>query len=166
MHDVYQWWIKNFFQSLMTEYLQNFEFTFENGSSFGKTLADFLLKSAEKVKNFTFFFTDLFTNYVRVIVPSFNMTSIVLEWNEIIHQKFRHFSTFSWFYSAKVLVCKTDWNIKRANVGRKINSFYFFLYGVIDQLHRRNSAKFQVIWSCRISFTPIYWKYLKIQLNS
>ena len=79
----------------MTEYLQNFEFTFENGSSFGKTLADFLLKSAEKVKIFTFFFTDLFTNYVRVIVPSFNMTSIVLEWNEIIHQKFRHFSTFS-----------------------------------------------------------------------
>ena len=72
------------------------------------------------------------------------MTSIVLEWNEIIHQKFRHFSTFSWFYSAKVLVCKTDWNIKRANVARKINFFYFFLYGVIDQLHRSNPAKFQV----------------------
>ena len=57
----------------MAKYLQNFEFTFQNGSNFGKTLANFLLTSAEKFKNFTFLFTELLTNYVRVIVPSFKL---------------------------------------------------------------------------------------------
>ena len=50
----------------MAKYLQNFEFTFQNGSNF-------LLTSAEKFKNFTFLFTELLTNYVRVIVPSFKL---------------------------------------------------------------------------------------------
>ena len=80
----------------MTKYLQNFEFTFQNGSNFGKTLANFLLLSAEKFKNFSFFFIDLLTNYVGVIVPGFSLSSIVLEWNKIIHQKLRQ----------KILVCK------------------------------------------------------------
>ena len=80
----------------MTKYLQNFEFTFQNGSNFGKTLANFSLLSAEKFKNFSFFFIDLLTNYVGVIVPGFNLSSIVLEWNKIIHQKL----------TQKILVCK------------------------------------------------------------
>ena len=88
---------KNIFQGLMTKYLQNFEFTFQNGSNFRKTLTNYLLTSAERFKIFTFFFMDLLTNYVGVIVPSFNLSSIVLWWNEIMHQKFMHFSTFSWF---------------------------------------------------------------------
>ena len=79
----------------MTKYLQNFEFTFQSGSNFGKTLANFLVLSAEKFTNFTFFI-DLLTNYAAVIVPGFNLSSIVLEWNEMIHKKLRHFSTFFW----------------------------------------------------------------------
>ena len=66
---------KNIFQGLMTKYLQNFEFTFQHGPNFEKSL----LTSAEKFKNFTFFFTDLLTNYVGVIVPSLNLSSMVLE---------------------------------------------------------------------------------------
>ena len=49
---------------------------------------------------------------------------------------------------------------------RKIIYFTFFLYGVIDQLCRSNHTEFQFIWPWRTSFMAIYWKYLKIQLNS
>ena len=56
-------------------------------SNLGKT-------SAEKLKKFIFFFMDLLRNYVGVIVPSFNLPSTVRERNEIMHQRFRHFSNF------------------------------------------------------------------------
>ena len=56
-------------------------------SNLGKT-------SAEKFKKFIFFFMDLLRNYVGLIVPSFNLPSTVRERNEIMHQRFRHFSNF------------------------------------------------------------------------
>ena len=62
---------KNIFQG--SKYLQNFEFTFQNGPNFEKSL----LTSAEKVIYFTFFFIELLINYVGVIVPSFKLFDLV-----------------------------------------------------------------------------------------
>ena len=64
---------KKHFSGLNDEIFAKSWVYFPQRIKFWKTLANFLLLSAEKSKNFTFFFIDLLTNYVGVIVLSFKL---------------------------------------------------------------------------------------------
>ena len=50
---------------------------------------------------------DLLTNYLEVIVPSFNLSSTVLEWNKIIPKKIRRDFSQQNFWSAKLTAIST-----------------------------------------------------------
>ena len=77
-HFVYLQSIKKvIFQGLMTKYLQSFEFKFQKTASYRHIFGHFLLRSAEKLICFTFVFTELLTDYVGVIVPSFKLFGLV-----------------------------------------------------------------------------------------
>ena len=140
----------------------------------------------------------LLTNYLEVIVPSFNLSSTVLEWNKIIPKKIRRDFSQQNFWSAKLTAistgtantifctpktcCLSIMNKKatfqvlmtkylqsfefKFQKGQILNLFYFFLHGVIVQIWRNKWTKFHVAWPCRNSFKGIYWKGLKMQLNS
>ena len=75
----------------MTKYVQNFEFTFQNGSNFGNADVN------RKIQKFSLFVYKLINQLSRSNCDKFQILlfSTVLEWNEIIHQKLTHFSTFS-----------------------------------------------------------------------
>ena len=61
----------------MTKFLQSFEFKFQKRANFGQIFAHFLQMSVENLICFTFFFIELLTNYVGVIVPSFKLFDLV-----------------------------------------------------------------------------------------
>ena len=61
----------------MTKYLQSFEFKLQKTASYRHIFGHFLLTSTEKLICFTFLLTELLTNYVGVIVPSFKLFDLV-----------------------------------------------------------------------------------------
>ena len=99
-----------------------------------------MLTSAEKFKNITFFVQKLIDQLCRSNHNKFQVLqfSTVLEQNEIIHQKFRHSSTFLRCQSAKFLVCKIELNIKRNS---EQHFFVLHRHAVYQQLIKK--AMFQ-----------------------
>ena len=67
---------KDIFKGLMTKHFRSFEFKVQKRANFGQIFAYFLLASAEKLICFTFFFMELLTNYVGVIVPGFKLFNL------------------------------------------------------------------------------------------
>ena len=102
----------------MTEYLQNLEFTFPNGSNFGKLWQFFCCCQQKYLKLLLYRLIDQLrrSNRAKFQIILF---STVLKWNEIIHQKFRHFSTFRDFSLQNI------WSVKLADISRRTTNTFF-----------------------------------------
>ena len=99
----------------MTKYLQNLEFTFHNGSNFGKLWQIFCCCQQKNLK-----IEQLRrSNRAKFQIILF---STVFEWNEIIHQKFRHFSTFHDFS------LQNFWSVKLTDISRRTTNTFFVLH--------------------------------------